>query len=640
MSPNTRRARLVALLLLACLFSACSSPLTPAPSPSPRAAASVAVAPTAAGFEVSGADWPGLTEVTLGLEPANPGSSGAPLALGKVTTNSQGRLHAAFTWTTLAGRLPSFDQPYQLVALADGLEARTPFDLTPPTPAAPATATALPIVTATPTAVPATNTPTAASTVAETPTSPPTATPSAAPTLTPTPWPAVLAIAPLQGWAGSAVTASGVNWPPGRKIVANLAAPGQPPAADLYAQGTVNTQGRFTLSFSFPNQERWLSLPQVEIIVRTEDGLAQAAALFRLARPTPTVTPTPKITAWRGEYFANRSLSGAPAFTRNDEKIEFNWGAGSPDRRLPNDNFSVRWTRTLPFEAGDYRFYARSDDGLRLWLDGWLVIEDWNDGGRLRTGDFQNLGAGNHALRIEYFESAGDAYQTIWWQKVGPISDWRGEYFPNPRLEGAPTLTRNDRAIDFDWGAGPPAPDLPADNFSARWARTLPLADGRYRFTVQVDDGMRLWLDNHLLSDQWREGSTRTFTAETDVAAGNHTLRLEYLELGGGALIELTWQRIGDRAAYNPRLSIFELDLARYTLNGADWPPGAIVSIAVGRARPGGIDMPDLYTYLGDVRVEGDGRFAFTFAKLNDLPPNLVITAVSGDYRASVPYPG
>lgn len=636
-----------ALVIAALLLAACAGQPSPAPTATstsvPRASASLAVSATADGFQVTGADWPGLTELTLGLESSAGQAEATPIALGKATTTSRGSFRAAFAWATLAGRW----QPavaYDLVALAPGLEARVAFALAPPT----NTPTPLVMVTATtaPTATPtSTPTPTTPAPATETPTPTQTPTPTATsppPTVngpTPTPWPVALAVAPLKGWAGTAITISGVNWPPGRGVVLNLAAPGQAPAAEVYAQAAVNVQGRFTFSFSFPNQDRWLALKQVALVVRTLDNTAQARAAFELVRPAPTVTPTPRITEWRGEYFANRNLSGAPALLRNDSKVDFNWGAGSPGSRIPIDNFSARWTRSLAFDAGDYRFYARSDDGVRLWLDSLLVIDDWSDGGRLRTGEFLKLGAGQHQVKIEFYEAAGDAYETVWWEKIGPISEWRGEYFANRNLEGAPALVRNESTIDFNWGEGGPAPGLPADNFSARWSRTFPLTDGRYRFTVQVDDGARLWVDGRLLLDQWVEGSTRTFTAEADLAAGNHTLRLEYLELAGGALAKLTWQRVGERVAYNPRLTVYELDLARYAVNGTGWPPGAVVSLAVGRTRPGGDDVPDIYAFLGEARVEGGGSFLFNFRKLPEAPSNLAIIAVSGDIVVKAPYP-
>ena len=308
-----------ALVIAALLLAACAGQPSPAPTATPtsvpRASASLAVSATADGFQVTGADWPGLTELTLGLEPS--AGQAAPIVLGKATTTSQGSFRAAFAWAALAGRW----QPavaYDLVALAPGREARVAFALAPPT----NTPTPLVMVTATtaPTATPtSTPTPTTPAPATETPTPTQTPTPTATsppPTVngpTPTPWPVALAVAPLKGWAGTAVTISGVNWPPGRGIVLNLAAPGQAPAADVYAQAAVNVQGRFTFSFSFPNQERWLALKQVALVVRTLDNTAQARAAFELVRPAPTVTPTPRITEWRGEYFANRNLDGTPA---------------------------------------------------------------------------------------------------------------------------------------------------------------------------------------------------------------------------------------------------------------------------------------------------------------------------------------
>jgi PA14 domain len=85
----------------------------------------------------------------------------------------------------------------------------------------------------------------------------------------------------------------------------------------------------------------------------------------------------------RGEYFTG-------AFTqkqleRLDATIDFDWGAGAPDPRLPADGFSVRWTGTLrPRYSEAYQFTVQSDDGVkgvRLWLDGTLVVSQasWSD---------------------------------------------------------------------------------------------------------------------------------------------------------------------------------------------------------------------------------------------------------------------
>ena len=71
----------------------------------------------------------------------------------------------------------------------------------------------------------------------------------------------------------------------------------------------------------------------------------------------PTATPRP-ITEWRGEYYANTTLTNAPIVVRNDSDVNFNWGRSAPAGGLPVDNFSARWTRQLWFAAQTYRFTA------------------------------------------------------------------------------------------------------------------------------------------------------------------------------------------------------------------------------------------------------------------------------------------
>ena len=102
---------------------------------------------------------------------------------------------------------------------------------------------------------------------------------------------------------------------------------------------------------------------------------------------------------WKGEYFNNSDLGGNPVVVRNDPWIDFNWGSGSPDPNLPSDNFSVRWTRNWQFDANDYRFYVKVDDGARLWIDDQLVIDQWHDSGPATYTADRRLPAGEHRLR-------------------------------------------------------------------------------------------------------------------------------------------------------------------------------------------------------------------------------------------------
>lgn len=74
---------------------------------------------------------------------------------------------------------------------------------------------------------------------------------------------------------------------------------------------------------------------------------------------------------WVGEYFDNVTLTGTPYVTRDDESINFNWNSGPPAGGMPVNSFSVRWSGTFHFDAGTYRFYARVDDGVRVYSIIW-----------------------------------------------------------------------------------------------------------------------------------------------------------------------------------------------------------------------------------------------------------------------------
>lgn len=260
--------------------------------------------------------------------------------------------------------------------------------------------------------------------------------------------------------------------------------------------------------------------------------------------PPPTATSPPAITAWRGEYFANRDLLGGPAFIRNDDAINFNWGNAAPGGAIPPDSFSTRWTRTLSFEGGQYRFHSVVDDGVRLYVDGALVIDSWRDGALRELTADRNLAPGTHSLRVEYYENGGAAQIALWWEKITLYPDWRAEYFDNRTLSGNSRIVRNDTVIDFNWGDASPDASIPPDNFSVRWTRSAAFDAGTYRFHVVADDGVRLWVDNKLIVDEWHDGAPREATADYALAPAGHTLRVEYYEHGGGALVRLWWEKV------------------------------------------------------------------------------------------------
>jgi hypothetical protein len=253
---------------------------------------------------------------------------------------------------------------------------------------------------------------------------------------------------------------------------------------------------------------------------------------------------------WRGEYYDNRKLEGAPVLVRDDDAIDFDWDVGSPDPAVPADNFSVRWTRATVFANGPYRFFTSTDDGVRLRVDGHLLIDTWYDQKlpNTNTGDI-NLSAGSHTIVVEYYEHGDKASAHAWWQALGSYGPWHGEYFDTPDLTGGPVMERNDTDVNFDWGVGPPVGWMPDDNFSVRWTRTVDFAPGYYKFSVQCDDGFRLWLDDGLFIDQWEDMSYELHYVDGTYLQVRHTIKLEYYEHTGHARVRFWW---GDGAPPPP----------------------------------------------------------------------------------------
>ncbi|MCU1360424.1 MAG: hypothetical protein JWN99_1713, partial [Ilumatobacteraceae bacterium] len=264
------------------------------------------------------------------------------------------------------------------------------------------------------------------------------------------------------------------------------------------------------------------------------------------AAPAPAGCPTSP-TGWRGEYYANGTLSGSPALCRDDASIAFTWNGAAPGAGVPGTDFSVRWSRTVNLTAGSYEFAMGSDDGARLYIDGAIVMDDWvlrSHSSRVIT---QLLGTGPHNIVMEYFQGPGLADASLTWAPVvaatcpNTATGWLGEYFRNRSLTGPATLCRDDAAINFDWAQGTPGAPIPTDDFSVRWTRTQTFAAGNYAFQIGSDDGARLYVDGVLVGDWWYDTSYVTRTVNRTLSAGSHTIVMEFYERGGEAHATLTW---------------------------------------------------------------------------------------------------
>jgi hypothetical protein len=128
--------------------------------------------------------------------------------------------------------------------------------------------------------------------------------------------------------------------------------------------------------------------------------------------------PIPAAELWQGAYFANPALQGVPSEERLAAAIDFVWGQGSPAPSLPADGFSVRWVRTIAFVAGRYRFSLTADDGARVWMDGNLVIDQWQPNVPQPYVTEIYLIDQEYEVRVEYHDQAGPAAIQFAWQPV------------------------------------------------------------------------------------------------------------------------------------------------------------------------------------------------------------------------------
>ncbi len=154
---------------------------------------------------------------------------------------------------------------------------------------------------------------------------------------------------------------------------------------------------------------------------------------------------------WKGEYYNNADLSGDPAFVRDDAVIDFSWEDRSPGIGLASDNFSARWTRAVYLPEGEYIFYVTVDDGVRLYVDGTLLIDEWRDSEVAFYYDDIALDEGEHTIVVEYYERGQDATIAVTWERALTPT-------PSPTMTATATVTPTSTATPTPTATMTPSP--------------------------------------------------------------------------------------------------------------------------------------------------------------------------------------
>jgi hypothetical protein len=126
----------------------------------------------------------------------------------------------------------------------------------------------------------------------------------------------------------------------------------------------------------------------------------------------------------RADYFQGRNLVNL-VLTRTDPQINFNW-AGAPDEALGEDNFSVRWTGEVEAAFTEtYIFYTNSNDGVRLWVDGQQLVDNWTDHENTENSGNIDLAAGQtYSVLMEYYDNDGVGVAELRWSSPRTPKDF------------------------------------------------------------------------------------------------------------------------------------------------------------------------------------------------------------------------
>jgi glucose/arabinose dehydrogenase len=169
------------------------------------------------------------------------------------------------------------------------------------------------------------------------------------------------------------------------------------------------------------------------------------------------------------EYFPNTTLSGDPATAVCEPSpLDHDWGTGAP-AGIKADGFSARWSGTFSFPArATYTFTAVGQDGIRVWVDGTLLIDQWQNQSAATVTGSRVLRAGAHEVRMEWFDTGGDAVAGLDWS--APATDAR----PQPQITApaSGTTWRVGDVINFSGAADDPE-DGPLPASALSWEMVL-----------------------------------------------------------------------------------------------------------------------------------------------------------------------
>jgi hypothetical protein len=273
-------------------------------------------------------------------------------------------------------------------------------------------------------------------------------------------------------------------------------------------------------------------------------------------------------------YYNGSNFSGT-AVRVSADNINYNWGSAAPVAGINADNFSARYEAQLtPTTTATHDLCVVADDGVRLFVNGYRVIDDWNDSSSGERCGKLHLSAGQtYWLQLDYYENRYDAAVRLLWanpsmsKQVIPASALSccsdrsgvsGSYFANTILDGT-GVSMGARQINFDWRTASPVAGLPRVQFSMRWLSNFtPRFSEQYRLYVTVAGGVRVRVNNQIVLENLNEIDIGTYQISLPLSAGvGNNLQIDYIDRSGDAVLRLEWESASQRREVVPSGAYF-----------------------------------------------------------------------------------
>jgi hypothetical protein len=348
--------------------------------------------------------------------------------------------------------------------------------------------------------------------------------------------------------------------------------------------------------------------------------LTDSAGKPLLGGPAPVVGNG---TGLVGSYYRDTTLTTV-AHRRTDATVNFNWGTGSPAPGIANTRYSVRWTGLVQAQYSEtYTFTTTADDGVRLYVNGRLLVNDWSDHGpRPASGSIALVAGQKYAVTMEYYQNAGGAVAQLQWASattarqivptaqlyaVAPTGTGTGlnaQYYAGTNFN-PPVLARRDAQINFNWGTAAVGTGVPADNWSARWTGQVEARyTETYTFTTRSDDGVRLFVNGQKIIDNWTNHAVTENSGSIRLVAGQkYNIELQFYDATREAVAQLYWASPSTTRQLVPTSQLYASTLPPPTPTPPPTPPRGSLS-APNVTSTGGTTHTFTVTYTDDVAVD------------------------------------